>query len=96
MNKETKYCLDGMGRKAGEKVGLINCHNMGGNQVIFKMNYNVMIFLWLSQKSISKCWLQFISVTYIIQCEKNYTIKAQKSHAMLIWLFTLAYVFRWH
>ena len=34
MNKETKYCLDGMGRKAGEKVGLINCHNMGGNQVI--------------------------------------------------------------
>jgi polypeptide N-acetylgalactosaminyltransferase len=32
-NKETLQCLDSMGRKAGEKVGLISCHGMGGNQV---------------------------------------------------------------
>lgn len=32
-NTETKQCLDGMGRKAGEKVGFLSCHNMGGNQV---------------------------------------------------------------
>ena len=32
-NKETAQCLDSMGRKAGEKVGMVGCHNMGGNQV---------------------------------------------------------------
>ena len=33
-NKETQQCLDSMGRKAGEKVGLLSCHGMGGNQVV--------------------------------------------------------------
>jgi len=23
-----------MGRKSGEKVGIVNCHGMGGNQVL--------------------------------------------------------------
>lgn len=32
-NKETGHCVDSMGRKSGEKVGLVNCHGMGGNQV---------------------------------------------------------------
>ncbi|CAH1790273.1 unnamed protein product [Owenia fusiformis] len=32
-NKETNMCLDSMGRKSGEKVGMVPCHNMGGNQV---------------------------------------------------------------
>jgi hypothetical protein len=32
-NKETNQCLDTMGRKAGEKVGIVGCHGMGGNQV---------------------------------------------------------------
>lgn len=32
-NKETQQCLDSMGRKAGEKIGLLACHGMGGNQV---------------------------------------------------------------
>jgi len=32
-NKDTQQCIDSMGRKAGEKVGLIACHKMGGNQV---------------------------------------------------------------
>ena len=31
-NKETQQCLDSMGRKAGEKLGLLACHGMGGNQ----------------------------------------------------------------
>lgn len=32
-NKETGQCLDTMGRKASEKVGMVSCHGMGGNQV---------------------------------------------------------------
>lgn len=32
-NKETHQCLDSMGRKSGEKLGMVGCHNMGGNQV---------------------------------------------------------------
>lgn len=32
-NKETGACIDSMGRKSGEKVGLVHCHGMGGNQV---------------------------------------------------------------
>ncbi|KAL3832145.1 hypothetical protein ACJMK2_023816, partial [Sinanodonta woodiana] len=32
-NKETGKCIDSMGRKSGEKVGLVHCHGMGGNQV---------------------------------------------------------------
>lgn len=32
-NKETSQCLDTMGRKASEKVGMVACHGMGGNQV---------------------------------------------------------------
>jgi len=30
---ETRQCLDSMGRKVGEKLGLLTCHGMGGNQV---------------------------------------------------------------
>ncbi|XP_052771535.1 polypeptide N-acetylgalactosaminyltransferase 13-like isoform X2 [Mya arenaria] len=32
-NKEIGACLDSMGRKSGEKIGLVHCHGMGGNQV---------------------------------------------------------------
>ncbi|XP_064647389.1 polypeptide N-acetylgalactosaminyltransferase 13-like isoform X2 [Lineus longissimus] len=32
-NKATGLCLDSMGRKSSENVGLVNCHGMGGNQV---------------------------------------------------------------
>ena len=32
-NKETNQCVDTMGRKSGEKVGLVGCHGQGGNQV---------------------------------------------------------------
>jgi polypeptide N-acetylgalactosaminyltransferase len=32
-NKETGLCLDSMGRKQGEKVGMVSCHGMGGNQI---------------------------------------------------------------
>ncbi|XP_013383815.1 polypeptide N-acetylgalactosaminyltransferase 1 [Lingula anatina] len=32
-NKQTGQCIDTMGRKAGEKVGVVSCHGMGGNQV---------------------------------------------------------------
>lgn len=30
---ETKNCLDTMGRKSSENLGMTYCHNMGGNQV---------------------------------------------------------------
>lgn len=33
-NVETNQCLDNMARKENEKVGIFNCHGMGGNQVI--------------------------------------------------------------
>uniref|UniRef100_A0A8D2LRE7 Polypeptide N-acetylgalactosaminyltransferase n=1 Tax=Varanus komodoensis TaxID=61221 RepID=A0A8D2LRE7_VARKO len=33
INVETNQCLDNMGRKENEKVGIFNCHGMGGNQV---------------------------------------------------------------
>ena len=36
-NKETQQCLDSMGRKAGEKIGLLACHGMGGNQVSYTL-----------------------------------------------------------
>jgi len=32
-HSESGKCLDSMGRKNGEKVGIVNCHGMGGNQV---------------------------------------------------------------
>uniref|UniRef100_A0A2D4P4P5 Polypeptide N-acetylgalactosaminyltransferase n=1 Tax=Micrurus surinamensis TaxID=129470 RepID=A0A2D4P4P5_MICSU len=32
-NAETNQCLDNMARKENEKVGIFNCHGMGGNQV---------------------------------------------------------------
>ncbi|KAH3894439.1 hypothetical protein DPMN_018596 [Dreissena polymorpha] len=32
-NKQTGGCVDSMGRKSGEKVGLVHCHGMGGNQI---------------------------------------------------------------
>ncbi|XP_055376433.1 polypeptide N-acetylgalactosaminyltransferase 5 isoform X2 [Condylostylus longicornis] len=32
-NAETKTCLDTMGRKYGEKIGVSYCHGLGGNQV---------------------------------------------------------------
>ncbi|XP_065157687.1 polypeptide N-acetylgalactosaminyltransferase 5-like isoform X1 [Atheta coriaria] len=32
-NVETTNCLDTMGRKAGENLGMTYCHNLGGNQV---------------------------------------------------------------
>ncbi|RXM99103.1 Polypeptide N-acetylgalactosaminyltransferase 13 [Acipenser ruthenus] len=32
-NVETNQCLDNMGRKENEKIGIFNCHGMGGNQV---------------------------------------------------------------
>nr|XP_033801744.1 polypeptide N-acetylgalactosaminyltransferase 13 isoform X4 [Geotrypetes seraphini] len=32
-NIKTNQCLDNMGRKENEKVGIFNCHGMGGNQV---------------------------------------------------------------
>ncbi|KAJ3597440.1 hypothetical protein NHX12_000965 [Muraenolepis orangiensis] len=33
-NVETNQCLDNMARKENEKVGIFNCHGMGGNQEI--------------------------------------------------------------
>lgn len=32
-NAETGTCLDTMGRKYGEKIGVSYCHGLGGNQV---------------------------------------------------------------
>ncbi|XP_037827493.1 polypeptide N-acetylgalactosaminyltransferase 5-like [Lucilia sericata] len=32
-NAETETCLDTMGRKYGEKIGVSYCHGLGGNQV---------------------------------------------------------------
>ena len=33
-------CLDTMGRKSGENLGMNYCHNLGGNQVCIKINHN--------------------------------------------------------
>lgn len=32
-NVETHTCLDTMGRRTGENVGISYCHGLGGNQV---------------------------------------------------------------
>ncbi|XP_045477623.1 polypeptide N-acetylgalactosaminyltransferase 5 isoform X1 [Harmonia axyridis] len=32
-NEEVRNCLDTMGRKSGENLGMTYCHNLGGNQV---------------------------------------------------------------
>ncbi|KAI0227459.1 Polypeptide N-acetylgalactosaminyltransferase 13 [Lamellibrachia satsuma] len=32
-NKHSGQCIDTMGRKTGEKIGMVTCHGMGGNQV---------------------------------------------------------------
>jgi hypothetical protein len=32
-NVETETCLDTMGRRTGENVGISYCHGLGGNQV---------------------------------------------------------------
>ncbi len=36
-NEETQYCLDTMGRKSGEMLGMGYCHGLGGNQVSTKL-----------------------------------------------------------
>ncbi|CAD6999253.1 unnamed protein product [Ceratitis capitata] len=33
-NAETETCLDTMGRKYGEKIGVSYCHGLGGNQIM--------------------------------------------------------------
>lgn len=40
-NEETQYCLDTMGRKSGEMLGMGYCHGLGGNQVRNLLNSNV-------------------------------------------------------
>lgn len=37
-HSDSGRCLDSMGRKNGEKVGIVNCHGMGGNQVNLFLN----------------------------------------------------------
>lgn len=32
-NVDTQTCLDTMGRRTGENVGISYCHGLGGNQV---------------------------------------------------------------
>jgi polypeptide N-acetylgalactosaminyltransferase len=32
-NEDSQYCLDTMGRKSGEVLGMGYCHGLGGNQV---------------------------------------------------------------
>jgi len=42
-------CLDSMGRKGGEKIGLLACHGMGGNQVIIYLlvyQHSVLCMTW--------------------------------------------------
>jgi hypothetical protein len=38
-NDGTHNCLDTMGRKSGEEVGLSYCHGLGGNQVSYFLCY---------------------------------------------------------
>ena len=45
-NKETSQCLDSMGRKAGEKVGMVGCHGMGGNQVSTYSNISILSYVY--------------------------------------------------
>lgn len=51
-NKETGACLDSMGRKSGEKVGLVHCHGMGGNQVCTSNNQSSSV---KAKRKISLC-----------------------------------------
>ncbi|KAL5006915.1 hypothetical protein ScPMuIL_015721 [Solemya velum] len=32
-NSDSGKCIDTMGRKSGEKIGMVHCHGLGGNQV---------------------------------------------------------------
>lgn len=43
-NDGTHNCLDTMGRKSGEAVGLSYCHGLGGNQVSHRAAQCVVIF----------------------------------------------------
>jgi len=40
-------CLDTFGRKAGEKVGMADCHGLGGNQVCFRLYYTWHWFIFI-------------------------------------------------
>lgn len=51
---ETNQCLDNMARKENEKVGIFNCHGMGGNQVTQEERK------WFSNMLISeRCFLKW-------------------------------------
>lgn len=58
-NVETNQCLDNMARKENEKVGIFNCHGMGGNQVTETVQHlhthNTCIFFL----SVTVCILNF-------------------------------------
>ena len=40
-NIETQTCLDTMGRRTGENVGISYCHGLGGNQVCVYFKYEI-------------------------------------------------------
>ncbi|KAI3387631.1 hypothetical protein SNEBB_000196 [Seison nebaliae] len=40
---QTSYCLDSMGRKQGESIGMISCHEHGGNQILVYSNINELV-----------------------------------------------------
>ena len=51
-NVETRNCLDTMGRRTGENVGISYCHGLGGNQVSQYFYFILVIFsedLYLSE-----------------------------------------------
>lgn len=44
--KVQNYCLDTMGRRTGENVGMSYCHGLGGNQVRLLTIFKLIFALW--------------------------------------------------
>ena len=64
-NEESGACLDTMGKKENDKVGLFSCHGMGGNQVVFYVvvEFLVLVF-WFIVLIICVCLFNELAIAF--------------------------------
>ncbi|ERE71781.1 polypeptide N-acetylgalactosaminyltransferase 13-like protein [Cricetulus griseus] len=62
-NVETNQCLDNMGRKENEKVGIFNCHGMGALRQHQAQTYTVPVHV--TRVSVTSCMYRSYCVCFI-------------------------------
>lgn len=66
---ETNQCLDNMARKENEKVGIFNCHGMGGNQVSEEEKNNIKKQKLSRDATVRKFSYRLINLWFQLHCK---------------------------